>query len=74
MINSPKAKAIVAFILTTIGGIVTWALAEFPDNNNVQQWGAIIAGIATILVTSYGVYQVPNRNTAAVTPLVPPAG
>jgi len=65
---SGKQKAVAAFILTTLGGIVTWALAEFPDNNDVQTWGAIIAGIVTVLVTTAGVYQV--TNTPAV---VPPA-
>ncbi len=60
MLTGPQ-KAIAAFILSTVGGIVTVLLANLPDNPDVQLWGSIIAGIGTVLATTLGVYQVTNQ-------------
>lgn len=52
------AKAIVA----TIGATIVAILAAFPDDNDVQKWGAII----TAFVTAVGVYIVPNLDPRGV--------
>lgn len=59
-------KAKVATAITTIGGVLTFLISYFPDNNNVQLWGGLILGLLTVVATGYGVYQVPNKPTAAV--------
>lgn len=50
------AKAVVA----VIGATLTAVLAAFPDDNDVQKWGTIIAAF----VTAVGVYFVPNLDPA----------
>lgn len=63
MLNGAQ-KAIAAFVISTIGGIATYCLTAFPDNNDVQTWGGLIAGIVTILATTLGVYQIANKPTS----------
>jgi hypothetical protein len=58
---SGKQKAVAAFVISFIGAVVAWALATFPDNDDVQMWGAIIAGAVTVLANTYGVYKTRNR-------------
>lgn len=53
----PYAKAIVAFI----GFLVTFVGPEFADNEGVQRWVRIAAGLATTL----GVFLVPNQDPNA---------
>jgi uncharacterized membrane protein YjjP (DUF1212 family) len=55
-----KQKALAAFVLSTLGGIITAVLVAFPDDHDVQVWGGLIAGIVTVLVTTVGVYQTAN--------------
>ena len=45
------------FYAGLIGAIITWALATFPDNHDVQ----VYASLVTALLTAAGVYQVTNK-------------
>jgi hypothetical protein len=56
-------KAKIAFILTTIGSLATWAVTEFPNNENVQEWGGLILAILTVIATTYGVWKTANHPT-----------
>ena len=69
---SDAQKAKVAFVITLIGSLATWAITEFPDSTAVQDWGGIITAVLTILVTTYGVYQTTNRTQPAPATQVPP--
>jgi len=57
MFVNPYAK----FVVALIGAIVTALLATYPDNPDVQQWGTIIVAV----LTSLGVYAVPNKDPKA---------
>jgi hypothetical protein len=57
-------KAKVAAFLTTLGAVLTFIVAYFPDNDNLQLWGGLALGVLTIAATSYGVYNTPNQPTA----------
>lgn len=60
MLTGPQ-KAIAAFVLTTLGGIVAVFITQIPDNPDVQLWGGIITGVVTVLTTTIGVYQIENK-------------
>ncbi len=62
MLTGPQ-KAFVAMILTTIGGIVAVVVTQIPSNPDVKLWGGIITGVVTVLLTTLGVYAVPNAGT-----------
>lgn len=68
-----KQKAVVAFVLTTIGGIATWAVTNYPDNDDVQTWGGLILAIGTVLATTYGVFKARNGQTPVDNVQSPPA-
>lgn len=42
---------------TLIGSLVTWAVATFPNNHNVQLYGSLVA----VLLTCISTYQVKNE-------------
>lgn len=54
-------KAQVAAAVSTIGAVLTFIIAYFPDNNDLQLWGGLILGVLTIVATAYGVWKTPNQ-------------
>lgn len=54
-------KAMAAFIISTLGGIITVLITQLPENADVQLYGGIIAGVLTVLATTLGVYSTPNK-------------
>lgn len=54
----PYMKAVVA----VVGAVLTAVLAQFPDNETVQQWGPIVSA----LLTALAVYVVPNKDPQAL--------
>lgn len=45
------------FIVAAIGAALTWAIAKYPDNRDVQDW----LSLATAVLTALGVYTVRNE-------------
>lgn len=56
-------KAQVAAIITTVGAVLAFLVAYFPENDDVQLWGGLTIGLLTILANAYGVYQATNEPT-----------
>jgi hypothetical protein len=54
-------KAKMAVIITTVGAVLTFLVAYFPNNDNVQVWGGLLIGLLTIAANGYGVYQTTNK-------------
>ncbi len=55
-----NTKAKVAFVVGLVGGLLTFVVAYFPDNEQVQTWGGLAVGVVTILANAYAVYQTQN--------------
>ena len=54
---APYMKTAVAIL----GAVLTAVMTQFPDNEDVQQWGPIVSA----LLTALAVYAVPNRDPLA---------
>lgn len=54
-------KAQVAAAVSTVGAVLTFIIAYFPDNDKLQLWGGLVLGVLTIVATSYGVYNTSNK-------------
>lgn len=54
-------KAKMGTIITTIGAVLTFLVAYFPDNPDVQLWGGLLVGLFTIAANGYTVYVTPNK-------------
>lgn len=61
--NMTAAKAKIALALSAIGGVLTFVIAYFPDDSDLQTWGGLALGVLTIVATTYGVWKTPNRPT-----------
>jgi hypothetical protein len=56
LFNNPSKYS--KFFAGLAGAILTWALATFPENHDVQVWASLV----TALMTAYGVYSVRNTD------------
>lgn len=56
-------KAKIGTLVATIGAVLTFIVAYFPDNDDIQLWGGLIVGVLTIAATNYGVYKTANKPT-----------
>lgn len=61
MFDSPKAKAYVALAVTLAGLIAQTVITEVELSPTWESWLRVVAGVATVLGGTYGVYKVPNR-------------
>lgn len=60
-VEQTSTKAQVATLVSTIGAVLTFIVAYFPDNPDLQLWGGLAIGILTIVATAYGVFKTPNK-------------
>ena len=51
---APYAKTVVAIL----GSVLTVVMAQWPENDDVQRWGAILSALLTAVL----VYAVPNKD------------
>jgi hypothetical protein len=58
-------KAKVATVIGIVGGVLTFLVAYFPENDDVQLWGGLILGVFTIVAQGFGVFQTANRPVVA---------
>jgi hypothetical protein len=56
-------KAQVAALVTTIGAMLTFVVAYFPENDDIQVWGGLAVGLLTIVANAWSVYSTPNKPT-----------
>lgn len=70
MSNSPTPgtpqtadKVKVGIAIAFVGAVLTFVVAYFPDNDNVQVWGGLLVGLLTIAANAWGVYQTTNKPT-----------
>lgn len=68
---SDAQKAKVAFLVTLIGSLATWAVTKFPDSTSVQEWGGLILAVLTIVTTTYGVWKTTNGTPRFQVPPAP---
>jgi hypothetical protein len=60
MLTGPQ-KAFVSMLITLIGGVAAAIVIQVPDNDTVQLWGGIIAGVVTVVANTFGVYYTTNK-------------
>lgn len=58
--TGPNAKAQIATFISTVGAVLVFLIAYFPDNDDLQLWGSLALGVLTIVATAYGVWKTPN--------------
>jgi hypothetical protein len=58
---SRYAKAIIGFVVTSLGGVGTWSGTALSDGHvTTGEWWQLLGIVLTVAATTFGVYMVPN--------------